>query len=160
MKKIIILSIILSVVLSSCSATKVAREQSNLLSGTWTLNDVSYVNQEGTFKSVLFNDAQDICFEGSNWFFRDNNNTGRYTLTSSSACQGGDRFIRWSVITNDYGTNELQFKMIDEKRKDISGGLGYRLTIKTLTENSMILESKVAVDGSPISVIYEFSKKV
>jgi len=160
MKKKLFLSVVVGLFLMSCTGTKAIRNQGNLLSGTWNLNDVNYANQPGTFKSVLFNDAQDICFEGSNWFFRDNNNTGRYTIAPSSLCQSGDRFIRWSIIENDYGTNELQFKMIDKKRKDISGGLGYRLTIKSLTATTMILESKVNADGSPISVIYEFSKQM
>lgn len=160
MKKIFITTIILSVFLSGCSASKAIREKGNLLSGTWILENVSYENQEGTFKSVLFNDAQDFCFEGTNWFFRDNNNTGRYTIESSSECLSGDRFFRWSVIENDYGTSQLQFKRIDENRKDISGGLGYRLTIKTLTTTDMVLESNVSVEGSPISVVYNFSKKL
>jgi len=159
MKKVLILSVVLGLFLSSCGATKLAREQGNLLSGTWTLNNVSFADQPGTFKSVIFNDAQDICFEGSNWFFRDNNNTGRYTIAPSSLCQSGDRFIRWSIITNDYGTNELQFKMIDENRKDISGGFGYRLSINTLNASTMVLASKVTANGAPVSVIYEFSKK-
>jgi len=34
------------------------------------------------------------------------------------------------------------------------------LTIKSLTATTMILESKVNADGSPISVIYEFSKQM
>lgn len=155
-----VLNLLFATLLSGCSANKLAREQGNLLSGTWVLENVSYANQPGTFKSILFNDAQDICFEGSNWFFRDNNNTGRYTIEPSSLCEDGDRFIRWSISANDYGTNDLLFKIISENRKDISGGFGYRLTIKILTENSMILESKVAANGVPVSIIYEFSKKI
>lgn len=160
MKKIVIISTLFSVLLMSCSASKkVARETGNLLSGTWTLASVSFEGQPGSFKAVLFNDASDSCFEGSNWFFRDNNNTGRYTLSSSTACNGGDRFIRWSVITNDYGTNQLQFKAIDENRKDISSGYGYRLDITSISTTAMTLKSKVTENGSPISVVYEFVKQ-
>lgn len=159
MKKVLILSAVISLFLSSCGVSKLAREQKNLLNGTWTLDNVRFENQPGTFKSVLFNDAQDICFEGSTWFFRKNNNTGSYAIAPSSLCQSGDRFIRWSVVESDLGTNQLQFKMIDEKYKDISGGLGYRLTIKNITNSNMELASEVTANGAPVLVVYEFSKK-
>ncbi|SMC72442.1 lipocalin-like domain-containing protein [Cellulophaga tyrosinoxydans] len=159
MKKTVVLSLLISLLFMSCSSTKAIREKRNLFSGTWILNNVSFEGQPGTFKAVLFNDASDACFEGSNWFFRDNNSTGRYTLDQTASCNGGDRFFRWSVIENDYGTSQLQFKAIDEKRKDISSGYGYRLDITSLTETSMTLKSKVTENGSPISVVYEFIKQ-
>ncbi|MFS4491807.1 lipocalin family protein [Maribacter sp. 2308TA10-17] len=144
---------------SSCSISKAVREKRNMLSGTWTLNDISYENGTGNFKSVLFNDADDICFEGSNWFFRDNNSTGRYTLAASSLCHGGDRFMRWSVVDNPENySSQLQFKRIDEKNKDISGK-GYRLNIATLTASEMVLKSNVNVDGKVMNVVYKFNKK-
>jgi len=148
-----------AVLFSSCSISKSVRAKRNMLSGTWTLNDVSYENGTGNFKSVLFNDADDICFEGSNWFFRDNNSTGRYTLESSSLCKGGDRYIRWSVIENPESySSRLQFKLIDEKNKDISGK-GYRLNITTLTATEMVLKSNATVDGEVINLVYKFTKK-
>ncbi len=149
-----------SLMLMSCSVSKSARTQRNLFSGSWTLDDISYENNTGNFKSVIFNDAEDICFEGSDWFFRDNNSTGRYTISQSSLCQGGDRFFRWSVVepSQNY-SSQLQFKFIDEKRKDISGGFGYRLNISSITEQSMTLRSNVSVDGEPVTIVYQFSKK-
>mgnify|MGYP001796316897 CR=1 FL=1 len=146
--------------LTSCSVSKNARTQRNLFSGSWTLNNVSYENNTGNFKSVIFNDAEDICFEGSDWFFRDNNSTGRYTISSSTLCQGGDRFFRWSVVepSQNY-SSQLQFKFIDEKRKDISGGFGYSLNIANINEQAMTLKSNVSVDGQPVTIVYEFTKK-
>ena len=146
-------------VLTSCSVSKSARTQRNLLSGSWILNDVSYENNTGAFKSVIFGDAQDICFEGSDWFFRDNNSTGRYTIKNGSLCQGGDRSIRWSVVEPADRLSQLQFKFIDEKRKDISGGRGYRLDIANLNEQTMTLKSNVSVDGQPVTIVYEFTRK-
>ena len=149
-----------AMLITSCSVSKDARGKRNLLSGTWTLNDVSYENASGNFKSVLFNDADDICFEGSEWFFRDNNSTGHYTIAPSTLCNGGDRFIRWSVVEREENyTSQLQFKMIDEKNKDISGGLGYRLNISNLTANEMTLKSNATVDGKVVNVVYSFTKK-
>ncbi|NHF60018.1 lipocalin family protein [Flavobacteriaceae bacterium TP-CH-4] len=147
----------LAMLASACSVSKAARGQRNLLSGTWILNDISYENSSGNFQSVLFNDAKDICFEGSDWFFRDNNSTGRYTIAPSSLCNGGDRYIRWSVI--DGSPNQLQFKLIDEKNKDISGGLGYRLNISSLTANEMTLRSNSTVGDDRVTIVYQFTKK-
>lgn len=145
--------------LASCSVSKSARTQRNIISGTWILNNIDYQNNSGAFSSVLFGDAKDICFEGSQWYFRDNNSTGRYTIKQGSLCQGGDRFIRWSVIEPENSVSQLQFKFIDEKRNDVSGGYGYRLNITNITETQMTLTSNVAVDGETVTVVYEFSKQ-
>ncbi|MEX0275396.1 MAG: hypothetical protein AB3N16_13560 [Flavobacteriaceae bacterium] len=147
------------ILISSCSISKGVRDQRNLLSGTWSLNDVSYGNAEGTFSSVLFNDADAKCFQGSERFLRDNNSTGLDTLETSAQCNGGDRIIRWSVVEHGESyTNQLQFKMIDEKLKDISG-LGYRLNITTLTATDMVLTSNSKVGDDSVTVIYSFTKK-
>ena len=159
MKKAILCLGVSLLLLSSCSISKSVRDQRNLLSGSWTLNDISYEGNQGTFKAVLFNDADAICFEGSNWFFRDNNSTGRYTIKEGSLCAGGDRFIRWSVLERaENYSGQLQFKFIDEKLKDIAGGVGYRLIIAQLTAQEMTLRSNVSVDGTPITVVYKFTK--
>lgn len=161
MIKQLFLGIVLAGLLStSCSISKNARTQRNLFSGSWTLDNISYENNTGAVAAILFNDVRDICFEGSNWFFRDNNSTGSYTIAQSSLCQGGDRYFRWSVVEpqqND--TSQLQFKFIDEKRNDISGGYGYRLHIVALSEHAMTLKSHVAVEGRPVTVVYQFTKK-
>jgi hypothetical protein len=159
MKKMIWLFGIVLLV-SSCSVSKDARGKRNLLSGTWTLNNVAFEGNTGNVKAVLFNDVEDICLEGSEWFFRDNNSTGRYTISPSTLCNGGDRYIRWSVVEREENyTSQLQFKFINEKNQDISGGAGYRLNIETLTEYAMILKSNVMVDGTAVNVVYEFTKK-
>lgn len=159
MKNKVTAILIIAIMLSACSVSKSARTQRNLFSGSWSLDNVSYENNTGALSSVIFNDAQDICFEDSDWFFRDNNSTGRYTITGGSLCQGGDRFFRWSVVEPADRLSQLQFKFIDENRKDVSGGVGYRLDIANLTEQNMTLKSNVSVDGQPVTIVYEFSKK-
>lgn len=147
-------------VLNGCSVSKSVRNQQNLISGSWTLENIKYENNTGAFNAVLFNDASAVCFEGSDWFFRDNNSTGRYTIQQGSLCEGGDRFIRWSVVERPENYKaQLQFKFIDEKFKDLDAGRGYRLEISELSAAEMILKSNVSVDGSPITIVYEFSKK-
>ncbi|BFP43106.1 hypothetical protein FGF1_39510 [Flavobacteriaceae bacterium GF1] len=159
-RKTSILLGVFTILLGSCTITKSARSQRNLFSGTWSLDNIRYENNTGNFQAVLFDDAKDICFEGSEWFFRDNNSTGRYTIKGGSLCQGGDRYIRWSVIepAQNY-SSQLQFKFIDEKYKDISGGVGYRLNITSLDEQQMVLKSNANVDGELVTIVYEFSKK-
>ena len=62
MKKMILLfSVVL--LISSCSISKDARGKRNLLSGTWTLNNVSFEGNTGNVKAVLFNDVEDICLD-------------------------------------------------------------------------------------------------
>ncbi len=157
-KMILVLSIAL--IASSCSISKDARAKRNLLSGSWTLDNIAFENNTGNVKAILFNDVEDICLEGSDWFFRDNNSTGRYTISPSTLCNGGDRYIRWSVVEREENyTSQLQFKFINEKNQDISGGAGYRLNIESLTEYAMTLKSNTMVDGNAVNVIYEFSKK-
>ena len=160
MKKYLLFLTVSLLLFVSCSALKTGRQQRNLISGTWSLDDIRYENNEGTFQVTLFNDADAICFEGSDWFFRDNNSTGRYTLNEGSLCSGGDRYIRWSVVDREENyEDQLQFKFIDEDNKDIGGGQGYRLNIAALSAESMTLKSRVEVDGEPITIVYEFSKK-
>lgn len=160
MKKTFLLLVSLAFIAVSCKAPKAALEKRKSIDGTWTLEDVSYENASGNFKSTLFNDAEDICFEGSEWFFRNNNSTGKYTIAPSTLCNGGDRWIRWSVVDNPENySSQLQFKMIDENYKDISGGLGYRLNITNLSEQQMTLKSNATVDGEVVNIVYKFNKK-
>ncbi len=137
-------------------ATKGTAEQQKLIDGPWLLNTITYEGNEGKFSSVLFNDADANCFENSEWYFRNNNKTGSYILTSSANCTGGERFFRWSILN----TGQLQFKAIDSKYKDISGGLGYRFDISALEASQLILKSRVSVDGEPITVVYSFTKNL
>ncbi|HEA23384.1 hypothetical protein LCGC14_1613050 [marine sediment metagenome] len=148
----------LSLSLFSCSTTKQARDDRKTVDGTWTLNDVGYEGSDGDFKAELFDDASAVCFEGSSWFFRDNNSTGSFTIQPGSLCSGGERNIRWSIIDNPNGGQQLQFKYIDEKKNDINGRTGYRLDVVSIAPSQMVLKSDVTVDGSPVSVVYEFSR--
>ncbi|MEA1785412.1 lipocalin family protein [Arenibacter sp. GZD96] len=141
---------------TSCSISKGARVDRNVLDGNWVLSQISYEGNQGKFKSVIFNDAEDTCFEGSNWFFRHNNSTGTYSLNNS--CGATTRYIRWSVVERPGTNNQLQFKFTDDKFRDISGGLGYRLDITSLGEQNMTLKSNVSVDGEPITLVYQFYK--
>lgn len=150
----------LVLLLASCSLSKEVKQQRKTINGTWILDDVSYAGSEGVFKSILFNDAEAFCFEGSIWYFLENNSTGSYTINSATgACPAGTRNIRWSVAEDPSGNDRLQFKYIDEKKKDIYGATGYGMEITSLSSSHMTLQSRVNVDGEPVSVVYELTKQ-
>ncbi|MEM9686143.1 MAG: lipocalin family protein [Bacteroidota bacterium] len=154
--RILLLFIILSS-FTACSLSKMNKTYRKNINGSWTLTNVEYKNNTGMFKSVLFNDTQAVCFEGSSWFFRNNNSTGSYTINKPGNCVNGTRNIRWSVYEPDSGGYQLQFKFIDEKKKDLSP-YGYRLAILQSDAETMVLESKNSVEGEPISLIYTFKR--
>ncbi|MFI2743627.1 lipocalin family protein [Zhouia sp. PK063] len=142
--------------LASCSLSKTNRTYRKTIAGNWTLTNVSYANNQGLFKSTLFNDVSAQCFQGSTWFFRSNNSTGNYNINSAS-CNPGERYIRWSVVESDMGPAQLQFKFTDEKKNDVSGGVGYRLNIESLTDTQMVLTTNTTTDGGEaITVKYNF----
>ena len=70
MKYRLIYVMVAGLAIMSCTTTKSVRSQRNLFSGTWSLDNIRYENNSGNFQAVLFDDARDICFEGSEWFFR------------------------------------------------------------------------------------------
>ena len=159
-RRVVLSMALMALLVTSCSISKTARGQRAVIDGAWMLDNIVYENETRALSAVLFNDVRDICFEGSEWFFRNNNSTGTYTITQGSLCQGGERFFRWSVVEDEQNSaGQLQFKFIDQKRNDISGGYGYRLRIVTLTENAMALKSSVTVEGQPVTVLYQFIKK-
>lgn len=142
--------------LMSCSLSKMNKTYRKSINGNWTLTNVDYKNNSGLFKATVFNDVDAVCFEGSSWFFRSNNSTGSYTI-EKPGCNSGMRNIRWSVYEPESGGYQLQFKFTDEKKKDLSP-YGYRLDIVQLDEQTMVLESKNTVEGSPITLVYTFKR--
>ena len=54
MRKLILVVAVFAIIVSSCSVSKAARGQRNLLSGSWTLDNISYQNNTGNFQSTLF----------------------------------------------------------------------------------------------------------
>jgi Lipocalin-like domain len=155
--RIFLLFIILGI-FNSCSLSKINKTYRKDIEGNWTLVNVDYKNNSGLFKSTVFNDTDAVCFEGSEWFFRNNNSTGTYSINKPGNCLNGVRNIRWSVYELDSGNYQLQFKFTDEKKKALSP-YGYRLDILQLDKERMVLESKNTVEGKPISLLFTFKRK-
>lgn len=145
--------------LISCGLSKENRTSRKTINGTWELSKISYEGAQGYFKSTLFGDAKAQCFEGSEWYFLANNSTGYYDIPQKDDCFSGKRNIRWAVVDVNGTPSQFQFKFIDEKKKDISGGYGYIFTIRSLTDTAMTISTDVNADGEKVTVVYQFVRK-
>lgn len=142
---------------SSCSIKKDNRSIRTTLNGSWQLTDIRYEGAQGRFSSVIFGDASDECFKGSEWFFRANNSNGTYAITKSDCATGQRNFI-WSFVEGYGGSYALQIKPTDAKRNSTMNNAGYRLDVSQLDGNTMVLRSQLQVEGKPITLVYQFSK--
>jgi len=142
---------------ASCSLPKDNRSIRTTLNGSWQLADIRYEGAQGRFSSVIFGDASDECFKGSEWFFRANNSNGTYAITKPDCATGQRNFI-WSFVEGYGGSYALQIKPTDAKRNSTMNNAGYRLDVSQLDGNTMVLRSQLQVEGKPITLVYQFSK--
>ncbi len=151
--------ILFAALFTACSPSKVSSpDGGNVnLKGTWTVSniDLDGVSKSG-FKVTVFDDAPYTCYIGSTWNLVPNGN-GTYTVPSSgTGCTGGDRKIYWSVQTIG-GVKYFQFKNIGSNKPNRVAE-GYRLEMKSLTANSMLLQSAVPFEGKTVFINYTFTR--
>ena len=149
MKKVLAIGI-LSLAMFSCKTstnTKNDVPTQIKLKGEWTLTNVKYPSG---YKVTSFNVADAKCFEGSQWKFVSNNNTGTVTLNNNSAnCPQYNSKIIWN-IKHDTSFN-LKF-IGDDKSKHVT--TGYNLTVSDITDNTFEL-----IDNSTeATIVYSFAK--
>lgn len=160
MKKTILLFFI-TILLSSCGATKVERQAQKTFKGNWTLDRISYPDSQGIFKVNMFNDVSASCFTGSEWGFIPNNNHGTYTIIDAS-CATGKRHFIFDVIetASDSGIFDFTLKPVgkDENARKIN--TGYRMNLTQLSETEMVWEQHVSLEGEPFTIRLHFSKKL
>lgn len=155
MKKLILLCLAISLV--SCGASKTVRVSKKVIKGDWVLNSITY-NQAGTYNTTLLNDASKACFEGSNWQFVPNNNTGVYTINDTS-CATGERYFVFTIqeVDAETGLYDFLLKPTDEKHKSETNQ-GFRLKLASLSDNAMQWQQTVNVGGSLLTISMNFSK--
>ena len=151
-----------TVIVASCSSSKnavsvPARED---IKGNWTLDKVGLegISAGEKVKLNLLDEGPEACLEGSSWVLP-NNGYGSYTINSSAGgCVGGQKDIIWSY-KKESGVGVFQFKKLigGVPAKDVADG--YRFTILSATGSTFTLQSEVTYAGSPIKIIYNFSKK-
>lgn len=143
MKKVLGLSL-LALTMLACKPTKDIKAQSGL-KGEWTLTKVSYPSG---YKVTSFYIADAKCFEGSQWKFVSNNNTGTVSLNGGGNCPAYSDKIVWT-IGKDQSFN-LKFIGNEKAKKVVEG---FRLEIANQTETSFQL-----IDNSTgTQVVYQFS---
>ena len=156
MRKTILLAILAAVVFS-CGTPKTVQESRKIIKGYWSLDNISY-SEAGTFNVTLLNDTSRECFEGSNWRFIPNNNTGVYSIDNGN-CPTGDRNFIFAIQEIDPNTGLYDFllKPTDAKKKS-ENNLGFRLRLAQLNGSSMKWEQTVNLDGKPFTIFMNFSK--
>ncbi|MDN3594048.1 lipocalin family protein [Zunongwangia endophytica] len=159
MKKVISIFALLILLVSCGGPSKVAKEARKTFDGNWTLTNITYPNNTGEFNVTLFNDASANCFEGSTWDFVSNNNRGTYEV-SGLDCVAETRNFIWSIDEENTpsGMYDFLLKPVNEKYKSTNGDQGFRLNLVNLSENSMVWEQTVTLEGSPFVIRMMFTK--
>lgn len=158
MKKTIIL-VLLIVSVISCGPSKTVRTSKKVIKGDWTLNSIAH-NKVGTYNISLLNDATKECFEGSDWKFIPNNNTGTYTINDAN-CNVGERNFIFTIQEIDPATGLYDFllKPTNEKNKS-EDNKGFRLELTQLSETNMTWVQTLNVNGSPFIITMNFTKTI
>jgi len=155
MKKLLLFFIALS--LCSCGTSKVVQQSKKTIKGKWVLNAITY-SQNGVFKVNLLKDTSKECFEGSEWQFIPNNNTGTYNITSDN-CPSGIRNFIFTIEDIDTSTGYQSFSLKPtNKTKKSETNEGFRMQLLQLSEISMQWQQTVSVDGSPFKITMNFTK--
>lgn len=145
--------------ITGCSSSKNATAVRKEVKGTWTLSNVTYsgASNPGDLRIKLFDDASLSCFAGSTWDLP-NNGYGSYTITKNTGgCATGTRNIIWAY-RNENDQTIFQFKKLQEgvKAKNIEDG--YKLTIASATDSTLLLQSMIAFEGKNLTLNYNFVK--
>lgn len=148
------LLLMLSILLFSCGASKNVRTQQKTIKGNWQLTSIDY-SKTGNYNVTLFNDTNKACLEGSNWKFVPNNNTGTYDVTKPNCIEGIRDFVFVIEEVNE-NTGYYDFLL---KPKNNENNIGFRLTLNQLSENTMIWQQNIMVNGSPFLINMNFTKQ-
>jgi hypothetical protein len=157
MKKIAFI-IVMSVFALACKPkqtvtnTKLDNKLERLIKGDWQVSSVSYVGSE-VFKVTSFNIADAKCFEGSQWSFVSNNNTGEMVLNKANCVTYGSR-ITWFI--NKDGNFVMKFLTEGVKAKHTAGG--YVLRVANQSETSFQLIDRASVGSNSAEIVYQFDK--
>ena len=148
--------VIIALVVSSCGSMRPAAgpagpDRSSFV-GTWTLNNVSYVNLvEGAVQTV-FDQAPPKDFIGSTWELTNSGN-GSYALTN-----GTTQNIFWSVNGGDALGPIFQFKKVNQGQAARNVTAGYQMVITSNTGTSMTLKTLIFMGNKNGYVVYTFNK--
>lgn len=142
--------------LAACSTTKQVRNSQKGLKGNWTLSSITTDQGNKVEIKELFNQASPDCFEGSEWSFVSNNNSGTYSFMDV-ACVNSTHSIKW-FMEEDGSDIYFLWKFIPDgvKPKDVTAG--YKLRLISESETEFVLAQDASFEGNIISIYYQFVK--
>ncbi len=156
----ILIILLFTFTLNACSVSKEVRSMKKIINGDWILQTITTEGITGIVKTKIFNEAEFGCFIGSEWSFINNNSMGTYTLVDrSGGCVPLKRFIRWTIYEPEGQDKEFQFKRLDDNKKSMDNGDGFRLKVVELNNNRMKIKSELVFGGHAGAIIYNFVKK-
>lgn len=156
--KNLLLTVLGTALIASCSATKNAKTSQNnraeflKMKGDWKITSVEY---DKNYKVKPFDEGADInCWIGSQWKLVPNNYTGSYSMTGDGACPTLSQPIKFEVMDG----NKFQFKKIADGTKAKQNTSGYMMNILNQSENSFSLQQIVPSGGRDIQMVYNFER--
>lgn len=158
MKKIlysIMLLFAATAVMTSCSTTKNATTASisrGKVTGTWTVNSITYDGIVENAVQSLFDQGPPNVFQGSTWTLT-NSGKGIYVLNN-----GTTQSIFWG-LNNNGGVSEFSFKKLNEGDKAKSVESGYKLLVGTADGNNLVLRAPVQYMGNTGYIVFNMAKK-
>ncbi len=154
----------MAVLLLSCGV--VSQKESTVyrktMNGNWLLEKVTYEGGHNEFDITIFGKGAPACFEGSSWYFNQNNATGSYTLNGGrEGCTSDTQNIIWSIFEPIEGIYSFQFKPVAEGQKAKEVKVGYRMDILDLSETQMRLRSTNRIEGEnkSLQIIYHYIRQ-
>lgn len=156
---ILVLGLFTMLFLVGCGgAQKAVNEVKSTLKGEWTIQSVD-VDSELDLTIKLLNDATTDCFEGSNWRFIANNNSGMYKL-SGFDCANAERNFYYTVEKmNDGISGDILLKPVNADGESIGNNQGFRITVNYLDENTMTWTQYVNYGGRRVQIDMNFKSK-
>ncbi|PQJ79902.1 lipocalin family protein [Polaribacter porphyrae] len=152
MKKILFL--LISITMLSCGVSKNIKTKEKVIKGNWTLNKITY-SKTGSYNVTLFKDQKAGCFVGSSWKFVPNNNSGTYVFKEAN-CSADEREFIFVIQEVDEISGYYDFLL---KPKKNESNIGFRVKLKNLSEDRMLWQQTIRVDGEPFIINMNFIKQ-
>lgn len=137
---------------TTVASSTVDRRSQVAIKGNWTITSVSFPGSD-YIKVTSFDIADSKCFEGSNWQFVSNNDSGTMELMKGNCPQFASK-IKWYVNKDQ----QFVLKLLDAGEKARKVRDGYILLLTNQTQESFQLIDKIDVGGKLTSVVYQFKK--
>lgn len=158
MKKLGILTLLLTIVITSCSTQqKIAKQSETAFRGDWTLDEIVSDQNENVVITKLLDHESVECFEGSTWHLVANNNSGYYRLEGPN-CPSNEFDLKW-YMEQDGADIYFWFKRVtdDVKHKNVKDG--YKMKLVSVDDTTAHLMHEVPFEAGKMAIHYYFSKQ-